>query len=480
MGNNRRWLALVAVALATFMTYLDNNVVNVALPSIQRDLHLTISGLEWIASAYILVFAGLLLVGGRIADVFGKRPAFYAGLAVFTLASLTAGLAGSQEVLIGARAVQGVGAALLTPVALALLPVLFPDPRERGVAVGVWGGVGALALAVGPLVGGYLSQHVAWGWIFLVNVPIGVVTTVLAAMSIPPAPRGERRPLDLPGLATSAVALLAVTYALIEGESRGWTSGVILAAFAVAAAAAAAFLAVERRSADPMVDLSFFRVRAFSGGLLAMGLWAFGVFGIYFFTAIYLQDVLGFSPTGAGAGFVPMALVLAVVATIAPRVEARFGAGRTVAVGLGLMAVAIGAISTVGEGSSYVDLLPWFLLYGLGGGLLIPLTNVIVSILPPARAGVASGMLNVSREVFGLLGITILGAIVSARQHAVGGPALHGFLVGYQLALVVAAALVAVGVPVSLFTLRGFRPATHEVAVESTTRLTASASASTR
>src|SRR5690242_3318957 len=172
MTQNRRWLALVAVALGTFMTYLDNNVVNVALPSIQRDLHLSISGLEWIASAYVLVFAGLLLASGRIADVLGSRGAFFAGLGVFTVASVTAGLATSQEMLIGARAVQGVGAALLTPASLALLTVLFPDPRERGTAVGIWGGVGALALAIGPLTGGWLSQHVDWGWIFLINLPI--------------------------------------------------------------------------------------------------------------------------------------------------------------------------------------------------------------------------------------------------------------------------------------------------------------------
>ena len=452
MGNNRRWVALVAVALATFMTYLDNNVVNVALPSIQRDLHLTISGLEWIASAYILVFAGLLLVGGRLADVFGMRVVFYAGLGIFTAASLAAGLAGNQEVLIAARAAQGVGAALLTPTALALLPVLFPDPRERGMAVGIWGGVGALALAVGPLTGGYLSQHVSWGWIFLINVPIGIATTVLAALSVPAGQRAARR-MDLPGLLASALAMFALTYALIEGGSKGWTSAGILGAFAFAAVSAGAFLLVESRTADPMVDLSFFRIREFSGGLVSMGLWAFGVFGIYFFTAIYLQNVLGFSPSVAGAGFVPMALVLAVIATLAPRLEARFGAGRTVAMGLGLMAVAIGGLSTVGEGSSYLDVLPWFLVYGLGGGLLIPLTNVVLGIMPAQRAGVASGMLNVSREVFGLLGITILGAILSARQNAVTGPPLHRFLEGYQFALVIAAVLVAVGVPVSLFTL---------------------------
>jgi EmrB/QacA subfamily drug resistance transporter len=456
-GDRRRWLALVAVALGTFMTYLDNNVVNVALPSIQRDLHLTISGLEWITSGYILVFAGLLLVGGRLADVLGMRRTFFAGLAIFTLASLGAGLAGSQEVLIAARAVQGVGAALLTPTALALLTALFPDQRERGMAVGIWGGVGALALAIGPLTGGYLSQHADWGWIFLINVPIGLITAALAATSIRVDGRRARRRLDLPGLATSALSLLALTYALIEGESRGWTSGTILGTFALAALAALTFVVIELRTEDPMVALSFFRMREFSGGLISIGLWAFGVFGIYFFTAIYLQNVLRFSPTAAGAGFVPMALVMATVAALAPRVASRFGAGRTVAVGLGLMAIAIGGLSTVGEGSSYADLLPWFLLYGLGGGLLIPLTIVVISVLPPARVGIASGMLNVSREVFGLLGITILGAIVSARQNAVTGPALHRFLEGYQFALIVAAALIAVGVPVSLITLRRSR-----------------------
>jgi EmrB/QacA subfamily drug resistance transporter len=467
--KNRRWWALVAVALGTFMTYLDNNVVNVALPSIQRDLHLSIQGLEWIASAYILVFAGLLLAGGRIADVIGMRRTFLAGLVVFTVASIGAGLAGNQEMLIGARAVQGIGAALLTPASLALLPQLFPDPRERGTAIGVWGGVGALALAIGPLTGGWLSQHVSWGWIFLINAPIGVATAVLAALTIPAGRRGTAKGLDLPGLASSSLALFALTYALIEGESKGWTSGTILAAFGFAAVAAIAFLVIETRSANPMMDLAFFRLRVFSGGLLSMGLWAFGVFGIYFYTAIYLQNVLGFSPTEAGAAFVPMALVMAVLATLAPRLEVRFGAGRTVAGGLALMAVAIGGISTYGEGTTYLDLLPWFLLYGVGGGLLVPLNNVIVGALPSGRTGIASGMLNVSREVFGLLGVTILGAILTNRSNAATGSELHRYLVGYQFSLVVAAVLIAVGVPVSLYTLRSVKaaePATEPPVLE--------------
>ncbi|MET0425491.1 MAG: DHA2 family efflux MFS transporter permease subunit, partial [Actinoplanes sp.] len=459
MAKNRRWWALVAVALGTFMTYLDNNVVNVALPSIQRDLGLTIEGLEWIASAYILVFAGLLLAGGRIGDVLGMRGTFFAGLAVFTVASVAAGLAQNQEMLIGARAVQGIGAALLTPASLALLAELFPDPRERGTAIGIWGGVGALALAFGPLTGGWLSQHASWGWIFLINAPIGVATAVLAAISIPAGRRSGATGLDLPGLVTSSLSLFTLTFALIEGESRGWASGSILAAFAVAAAAAVAFVVIEARSKNPMMDLAVLRGRVFTGGLLAMGLWAFGVFGIYFYTAIYLQNVLGFSPTEAGAAFVPMALVMAVLATLAPRLEVRFGAARTVAAGLAMMAVAIGGISTYGEGTSYLDLLGWFLLYGVGGGLLVPLNNVIVSVLPADRAGIGSGMLNVSREVFGLLGVTILGAILTNRSNAATGTELHRYLEGYQFSLVVAAVLVAVGVPVALWSLRTVKPA---------------------
>jgi EmrB/QacA subfamily drug resistance transporter len=457
-----RWWALVAVALATFMTYLDNNVVNVALPTIQRDLGLTMSGLEWIVSAYILVFAGLLLVGGRLADILGPRAVFFSGLAVFTLASIAAGLASGQETLIAARAVQGVGAALLAPTSLALLAAIFPDPRERGTAVGIWSAVGALALAVGPLTGGFLSENAHWGWIFLLNGPVGVVTAVLGWRSIR-VPRVAKAGagLDLPGLAASTVALFALTYALIEGESRGWTSAPILGSFAVAALAALAFLLVESRTAKPMIDLTLFRERIFSGGLLSMGLWSFGVFGIYFYTALYLQSALGFTPIQAGAGFVPMALLMAVVATASPRLAERFGSAPTVAAGLGLMAVAIGGLSRVGEGSAYLDLLPWFLVYGAGAGLLVPLTNLVLTTMPTARAGIASGVLNVSREVFGLLGVTILGAILSARESAATGAPLHRFLDAYQFTLVIAAVIVLMGVPVSLFSLRSRRAASE-------------------
>ncbi|GAA2892736.1 MFS transporter [Actinoplanes cyaneus] len=470
MEKNRRWWALVAVALGTFMTYLDNNVVNVALPSIQRELGLSISGLEWITSAYILVFAGLLLAGGRLGDVIGHRTVFLSGLGIFTVASLAAGLAGSQELLIGARAVQGIGAALLSPAALALIQEFFPDPKERGTAIGIWGAVGALALAIGPLTGGVLAQHVSWGWIFLINLPIGVATYALSMMTMPRGARQNHqksifRKMDPFGLVTSSVALFALTYGLIEGDAKGWTSGTILGSFAVAAVAAIAFVVQQGRTEDSMVNLAFFRLRLFTGGLLAMGLWAFGVFGIYFYMAIYLQNVLGFSPTEAGAGFVPLALITAVGAILAPRFEARFGVARVTAFGLLVMGAAIAGIAQYGEGTRYLDLLPWFALYGVGGGLLIPLSNVVIGALPSDRAGIASGMLNVSREVFGLLGVTVLGAILSNRAGAATGTELHRYLAGYQFSLLVAAVLILVGVPVSLWMLRRAEPAPEPAVV---------------
>lgn len=475
MSDGRRWWALAAVTAATFLTTLDNNVVNVALPTLQRELGLSISGLEWVTSSYILLFAGLMLAAGRLADVLGARRVFATGLAVFSLASLGAGLAPDGGTLIAARAVQGIGAALLTPAALGLLPMIFKDRRERGAAVGVVSATGALSMALGPLAGGLISQTWHWGWIFLINVPIGAAALALARWAIPPTPSGARRGLDLPGLAASTLALSALTYALIEGTGHGWTSPEILAAFGVALAAAAAFAAAEARAAEPMIDLSLFRSRVYTGGVLAVGLWSFGVFGVYFFSALWLQNVLGFTPVQAGAAFAPMALVTAAVAPVAPRIAGRLGAAGTSALGLGLTAVAVFGLSLVGGEGGYRDILPWFLLYGAGSGLLVPLTAAILGAMPERRAGVASGVLNVGREVFGLLGVTVLGAILTSHRAAAlaaGAPPLTAFLDGYQLTLIIGAAIMLAGVPVSLYSLRdragrraGERPSEEPAAV---------------
>src|SRR5258705_11302276 len=361
----RRWWTLVTVGLATFMTYLDNNVTNVAIPTIQRSLHLSIAGLEWVVSSYVLVFAGLLLAGGRLADVYGRRRLFFAGMVVFTLASLAAGLAGSGGILIGARVVQGLGAAVVVPTPVRIIMATFHDARPRTAAIGTWTAIGAMALAFGPLIGGFISQHLHWGWIFFINVPVGIIALAIAAISMDESrDTAAARRLDLPGMVTSSAALLALTYALIEGHDKGWASAVILGAFALAALAAAAFVTVESRTTHAMVQITLFRSRLFSGGTVTMMLWAFGIFGIYFFTSIYLQNILGFSPTKAGLAFVPMALCLAAAASVAGAVYARLGAHRTVPAGMVMMAVGPDLFSVLWAGAplarpvTRVDLVP--------------------------------------------------------------------------------------------------------------------------
>jgi EmrB/QacA subfamily drug resistance transporter len=467
MSSRNRW-TLVAVALATFMTYLDNNIVNVAIPDIQRELGLSTAGIEWVVSGYILTFAGLLIAGGRLADAFGRRRLFLVGLAVFTASSLLAGFAGGAGGLITARALQGIGAALVTPTTLAIISATFTDRRERNAAVGIWGGVGALALAVGPVLGGLLTQHVSWEWIFWINVPIGIATMVLGAWAITESRETEPRRLDLGGLLLSTAALFALTWALIEGHDRGWTSDTILGVFAVAAASATAFVLVERRVAQPMVDVRLFTQREFTGGIVALMLWSFGLFGIYFFTSLYLQIALGFSPTKAGSAFVPMALLMAAGAVVSDRVAARFGAYRSTGFGMVLMGIGIGSVSLLGSDASFLSLMPSFATIGVGGGLTIPLTATVLGAMPTGQAGVASAVFNASREVAGLLGVTVIGAVLTSRQGAAlaaGKAPVDAFLVGYRSGLLLAAVLAVAGGVVAYVALRHTHaaPATEAV-----------------
>ena len=469
--NRNRW-TLVAVGLATFMTYLDNNIVNVAIPDIQRELGLSTAGIEWVVSSYILTFAGLLLVGGRLADAFGRRRLFIIGLTVFTASSLLAGFAGGATALIAARALQGVGAAAVTPTTLAIISATFTDPRERNAAVGIWGGVGALALAVGPVLGGFLTQHVSWEWIFWINVPVGIGTIALGAWAIRESREEEARRLDLAGLVLSTTSLFALTWALIEGHDRGWTSAGILGTFAVAAVTALAFVGVERRVEQPMVDVSLFARREFTGGIVALMLWAFGLFGIYFFTSLYLQGVLGFSPTKAGTAFVPMAVLMAVSAVVSDRVAARFGAYRSTAVGMVAMGLGIASTALLGADATFLSLMPSFAVIGIGGGLTIPLTATVLGVMPTGQAGVASAVFNASREVAGLLGITVIGAVLTSRQAdalAAGHTPVDAYLTGYHAGLVLAAVLVLAGGAVAFVSLRrAHHEAHHEVEPDGT------------
>ena len=461
-ADPRRWWCLVAISLATFMSYLDTNIVSIAIPTIQRSLHLSVAGLEWTVSSYLLTLAGLLLAGGRLADAYGRRLLFTVGMAIFTASSLAAGLAGSGSVLIASRAVQGIGAAMLTPATLAIIMAAFTDLRERATAIGVWTASAAMGLAIGPVAGGLISQNLHWGWIFLINVPVGVLTLAITRRAVreskaPSASRG----LDVAGLITSAVSLFALTYALIEGSSAGWTSAQIIAAFAIAAAAAAIFITVQARTAEPMVDLAMFRIRQFSGGTGTQMIWAFGALGIYFFTSIYLQDILGFSPTKAGLLFVPMAIALAVFAGASGPAEKLIGGHRTVALGLAMMLAGTVLILTHSVHASFSSLLPIVLLLGAGLGLLnVPLTSLVLAATPQARAGIASALLNDSREVAGLLGITVIGAVLRSKQDSAlraGSSPVHAFVEGYHSGVWVTIAVLGLGVVVSYVTLRPAR-----------------------
>lgn len=440
----RRGLLLLVVGLAGFVTTLDNTVVTVALPTLQAELGASLAALEWVVTGYVLTFAGFMLAGGRLADVYGRRRVLVAGLAVFTAASLAAGLATSAGVLVAARLVQGCGAALILPAMLAVVSV-GNDDRQRSAGVAVWMASGAGALALGPVVGGYLTQHFHWSWVFLLNVPLGVLVIALAAVAVPESRDESAARVDVPGVATSVVVLSAGTFALTFGAELGWTSPVIVVAAAVTVVAAAVFVAVERFGADPMVDLALFRARAFTGGVIAQVLWGLGVNGVFFFTALFLQGVLGFSPTMSGLAFVPLALLVVAVTPLVPYIERRLGAGRTVALGLLLVAGGMAAVGFLRPGDGWADLLPAVCVIGVGSALTMPLGSAVLGAVPESRAGVAGGVFSVAREMSGLFGIAVVGVIVSSSA---------SFTAGYATGLLTAAALVVVGAMVSLVTLR--------------------------
>jgi EmrB/QacA subfamily drug resistance transporter len=293
--ENKKWWTLAAVSVGLFMIMLDNTVVNVALPSIRRSLNMSLSELEWIVAGYALTFAAFMLAAGKLADFVGRRLIFMVGTAVFTAASLACGLAPNGGFLIGARVVQGLGGALMNPSTLSIITATFP-PRERGKAIGIWAGVSAMALAIGPLVGGLLVEHANWNWIFFINVPIGIAGLMTSRVFIEESrDTSHEQRLDVPGLVSSAVALFALTYAFIEANTYGWTSTRILAAFVVAAVAGIAFVLLERHQRLPMLDLSLFRNRTFGGANASMLFVGLAMFGTFFFVSIYMQQILGYS-----------------------------------------------------------------------------------------------------------------------------------------------------------------------------------------
>jgi len=440
------------VAFGLFMIMLDNTVVNVALPSIERDLHVSIASLEWIVTAYALTFAALLITGGKLADLYGRRRLFMIGIAVFTLSSLACGLAPSAGFLIGARAVQGIGAALMSPATLSIIMATFP-PKERGQAIGIWAGVSALALAIGPLVGGLIVDNINWNWIFFVNVPVGALGIAASLFFITESRDTAReQSIDLPGLATSGLGLFSLSYALIEGNQHGWASPEIIGLFVAAVVLLAGFVLVEKHQRLPMLDLSLFRNGTFLGANVVALLVSLGMFGVFFFVSLYVQNILGYSPTKAGAIFLPMTLLIILVAPLAGRASDRVGSRWLMAVGMTILGVSLLLYQRVGVHSDFWTLLPSLLLGGIGMALTMsPMTAAAMSSVPVDKAGVGSGVLNSFRQLGGSLGIALMGAIVATYLHdpARTPAGAQDFVNGLHASLLVAAGITFAGAAVA-------------------------------
>jgi EmrB/QacA subfamily drug resistance transporter len=412
--GNRRWWALGAMCFALFMIMLDNTVVNVALPSIQRSLNASTSSLEWTVNAYTLSFAVLLVTGGRLGDLFGRRKIFLAGVVIFASASAAIGFSPSDTWLVAWRAVQGTGAALMMPATLSIITNAFP-PEERGKAIGTWAGVSAMALAIGPVVGGFLVESVSWQSIFFLNVPVAIGAVVIALFAVRES-RDEtvERSIDVPGVLTLTVGLAALVLALVEGNEWGWGSTLELSMFAVALVGLTAFALVERRRSAPMVDFGFFRSRTFLGANIVAFIVSFAMLAMFFFLALYMQNIRGYSPLQAGVRFLPSTVMIIIIAPLAGRLADRVGSRPLITFGLMCVSGALFWQSHLTVSSGYGSLLPGFMLMGLGMGFVMsPMSLAAMNAVDRTKAGVASGILSMNRMVGGTFGVAILGALVA-------------------------------------------------------------------
>jgi len=412
--GNRRWWALGAMCFALFMIMLDNTVVNVALPSIQRSLHASTSSLEWTVNAYTLSFAVLLVTGGRLGDLFGRRKVFLAGVVIFATSSGAIGFSPNDTWLVAWRAVQGTGAALMMPATLSIITNAFP-PQERGKAIGTWAGVSAMALAIGPVVGGFLVESVSWQSIFFLNLPVAVGAVVIALFAV----RESRddtveRSVDIPGVLSLTVGLAALVLALVEGNEWGWGSPRELAMLVIAVVGLTAFALVERRREAPMVDFSFFRSRTFLGANIVAFIVSFAMLAMFFFLALYMQNIRGYSPLQAGVRFLPSTVMIIVIAPLAGRLADRVGSRPLITFGLLCVSGALFWQSHLTVFSGYGALLPGFMLMGVGMGFVMsPMSLAAMNAVDRTKAGVASGILSMNRMVGGTFGVAILGALVA-------------------------------------------------------------------
>ena len=445
--NRTRWYALYTLCAASLMIVLDMTIVNVALPSIRDDLGFTESSLAWVVNAYTLTFGGLLLLGGRLGDLYGPRRLFLLGISLFTLASLVCGLSGSRGMLIAARAVQGVGGAVASAVSLSLMLMLFTEPGERAKAMGLFGFVASGGGSIGVVLGGVLTDVISWHWIFLVNLPIGVAVVLLTLKLLPDAPGIARQGggLDVGGALTVTAALMVAVYAIVNGNQDGWTSASTLGRLAVALALFASFLIIETRVAAPLMPLRLYRLRNLSAATVVGVLWAGAMFAWFFLSALYLQLVLGYSPLQVGLGFLPGNLVMGVLSiAVSAKLVMRYGVRIPLAAGLAFAAVGLALFARAPVGGKYVlDVLPGMILLGVGAGIAFnPVLFAAMSEVQPEESGLASGIVNTSFMMGGALGLAVLASVAASHTshlEAAGHGTLQSLTGGYHAAFVVGA-----------------------------------------
>ena len=456
-----RWVALVVLCAGFLMIILDQTIVNVALPSIQSDLDFSQSSLAWVVNAYLIAFGGLLLLAGRLGDLVGRKRMFLIGLTVFTAASLLCGVAQTQEMLIGARFVQGVGGAMTSAVILGMIVTMFPQPAEQAKAIGIYSFVAAGGASIGLLAGGVLTEAINWHWIFFVNLPIGIATAVLATRVIENDKGiGLRRGADVPGAVLIVAALMLTVYTIVETENHGWGSARTLVLGAVALALIAAFVLRETRAKTPLIPLRIFRSRIMSGANLVQALAVGGLFGMFFLGALYLQRVLGYGAIEVGLAFLPVALLIGILSVgVSARLIVRFGARATLLPGLVFILAGLLLFGRAPVDATYVtDLLPAMLLLGLGGGLFFAaLMTLAMSAATPEDSGLASGLVNTTQQVGGALGLAIIATLSASRTdhlRASGDSVADALTGGYHLAFAIGAGLVLAAIGLALVLLR--------------------------
>ncbi len=450
----RKWWTLVAVCIATFMLLLDITIVNVALPAIEHALHASFSDLQWVVDAYALALATCVLTAGSLADLFGRKRLFLLGIVLFTVASAACGAATDPLFLIVARGIQGLGGSLMFATALALLSQEFHG-KERGSAFGIWGATIGAAVAIGPLAGGMLTSWLSWRWIFLVNIPIGVLAVVLSARELHESKDPEHSRLDPVGLVTLTVGLLCLILALIEGNRHGWSSALILGLFAGAAVALGAFVAAQAVERTTMIDLSLFRRPAFVGAQTTAFAISSSMFAMFLYLTLYLQDVLRLSPLATGIRFLPLSAISFFAAPLAGRLSANVPVRALLGLGLALNAVAMWLMSRLTTGSHWTVLLPGFLIGGVGIGFVnAPLAATAVSTVRVERAGMASGINNTFRQIGIATGIAALGAIFASKTGSSQHPSRAAFVHGLHDILLVGTAVAAAGALLALALVR--------------------------